>query len=127
MLKENLKKITEKAKLKSLFNDDIKEFVKIILKDWINKCADCANEGETEMTLIAFRADAIFANNKIKYFLKNGLIELLKKETELDVVIQEFIIKMSTKELMEIKNPQFDTLFENDTFLHYYVIKLSWE
>lgn len=126
MLKDNLKKITEKAKLKSLFDEDMKEFVKLILKGWLDKCAEAANEGETEVILVAFDADAKFANHKIKYLIKCGLIEYIKKITELDVYIQEFIVHMGTKEVVEIKSPQFNKLFENDIFLHYYVIKISW-
>ncbi len=127
MIKENLKKITERAKIKSCFDSDLKEFSSSILKGWLDKCAEAANEGLTSIPLVAFRADSFFANVKIKFFLKNGLIEYLKKETEVDVILQEFIIKMSTKELIEVKNTDFDNIHMDDIFLHYYVINLSWE
>ncbi len=127
MLKENLKKITEKAKLKSLISDDMKEFAEVILKNWLEKCAEAANEGSSELILVAFEAEARFANRKIKDLLTCGLCDFIKKITELDVIMQEYIVKQDSKIAVEIISPHFNSLFENNVILHYYVIKLNWE
>ena len=128
MLRENLIKIAEKANNKLLFNDDIKKFVSYILTNWLEKCAECANEGLYGMTLYSFRSDAVFENNKIKYFVKNGLKELLEEETQLSVSINQYILRKITRELVKTEECDFDVIEDKtDIFLHYYVIRLEWQ
>lgn len=125
-LESRLQQITERAKIKANFNEDLKEFAGIILNNWLSRCVEEANEGNTELKLVAFGADAVYKNNKLRFFLKNGLIKFLEEETELRVTYKSFLVKKDQKEVQEVDSLEFDSLFSEQNIFHFYVIKIHW-
>lgn len=126
-LKLSLQQLTEKAKIKATFNEDLKKFAAVILTDWLTRCVEVANEGNKELVLVAFKADAIFENNKIRFFLQNGLLEYIEKETSLMASIKSYLVKKNQKEVQEVTSLEFESLFNESNILHFYVLKISWE
>ncbi len=124
--KQKLQQITERAKIKASFNEDTRKFASIILKDWLERCAVVANEGESELTLLAFRADAVFEGNRIIFLVKNGLLELIEKETSLATSAHHFLVLKDSKTVREVDDLAFETLHGNDSIFHFITLKVSW-
>jgi DNA gyrase/topoisomerase IV subunit B len=127
LLKTSLQQLTEKAKAKANFNEDLKKFASVILFDWLTRCVEVANEGNKELTLVAFKADAIFENNKIRFFLQHGLAEYIERETSLKTSVKSYLVKKGQKEVQEVNSLEFETLFGESNILHFYVITINWE
>ena len=127
LLKTSLQQLTEKAKAKSNFNEDLKKFAAVILFDWLTRCVETANEGNKELVLVAFKADAVFENNKIRFFLQHGLADYIEKETSLKTTVKSYLVKKAQKEVQEVNSLEFETLFGENNTLHFYVITINWE
>lgn len=127
LLKTSLQQLTEKAKAKANFNEDLKKFASVILTDWLTRCVETANEGNKELTLVAFKADAMFENNKIRFFIQHGLVEYIERETSLKTTIKSYLVKKSQKEVQEVTSLEFENLFGENNILHFYVITVNWE
>ena len=126
-VKEMLKKITEKSKDKNCFTEEIRRFGEYILNHWVERCAEEANAGNDFLELFAFRGDAYFEQKiKLIHLAKNGLIEYLIRTTELSAVLEEYIVRKDTREVIKIEGNSQINLFNDNIFMHIYVIKLSW-
>lgn len=128
MIREQLRLITEKAKSKCTYEEEVRQFGEYILKDWVLKCAEAANEGRDTINILAFRIETMWGNFKIVNLVDNGLTEYIEKVTELTVKYAEYFIDKKTGVMVELKNRlEFDQLFSDNIFVHFGVISLSWE
>ena len=124
-MKKFLSEIAEKAKLKNKYEEEIIKFSDLLLKDWVIKSSEKANEGLNELILCSFELSEKFEDVHIKYLINDGLIEYLSKITGLDVVYKEFIIDRSEKKIYEIQNNKFEKIIsKNYASIGY--ISINW-
>ncbi len=127
-VREQLKKITEKAKNKIAFTTEIKEFATVLLDHWVDNCAEAASMGHESIELYAFRAETYFEKKiKVLHLIENGLLEFLEKETDLKCILEEYIVRKDTRTVQRIiDNVSFYSQFDDNIFVHIFVIRLSW-
>lgn len=129
MIKSKLQAITEKARTKSEFQEDIKDFGAYLLQDWVLKCAEAANERQTKIRLLTFPVTAKYKNNKIIDLIQDGVLEFIKNYTELDIIYKEYVVKKNNVEIQEIEPYKHEFNFkiiDSEIFMHIGVLDLSW-
>lgn len=122
-IRQKLKEIAENASKKAEFDSDIVELGDKILQNWVAKCVEAASEKQNELQLFLFTATTTHNERRVHFLANNGLLDYIREKTELDVVMDHFLLEKKTRLIEKHDDLNFS---EAEEFHHFYLIRLLW-
>lgn len=128
--REFLQKLTAKSNLELTYTEEIIEFSKVILQNWKTNCVHFASEGKSAAPLYSFTMDKTYNEIRIAHMIERGLLDILKRETEMDITFHKYIVNIDGKIVKCLVN-DFDidisTIDQEKKIIAYIgVIQASW-
>lgn len=126
MCAEFLRKITDKYKEKTLYDEEVQEIVNDILCNYLKSCAKYAAEGKNKAPIYCFRIETLFKGIRIVSLIPK-IINLLSQKTDVKILYEEYIVKINGKVYVETEPSKLDlSPFKDDNFFQVCFIYAEW-